>query len=489
LLFIFLEIHTNDSKREIVGTVIYRNRVAQRRNSSSSIWSDVAQKEQVRNFDSIRTDELAEAIITLSSGTRIELDPFSMIVLNIINDETEIKLLRGSLVVDPVENDRIKIRKGEGTSIYFKQLIRIFGNESDLIQIFSNGKIEIQTPTEKLSYSEKHLIEVNRESIQDRGITLETISPSDNSRYFVGSSQSLGIKFLWKNEGSENQEFILSSDPFFREILLRRNTNQDFIVLPLFDGNYYWKIKSPQSESLTKRLKIKALEDIVSISPIENEEVTLDKAELVPFSWKSSELATDYKLILSKDPQKNISFLEKSSNRNGLSLDLQGGVYYWKVIGNGSLPGSSTSSEWKKFQVVILEPTKDTNVRIEDTLNDDIKENAIVKSKLALSKPTAIYPLSVVDMANKNRLVFRWKKVEAAQKYEFIFRQGSTVGKELLRKSVNTNQFVLNDLTILDVGNFSWEVKALSQTGESISSGSNPFKIILSKELDAPVIE
>jgi len=115
LLFIFLEVQIHESSREIVGTVIYRNRVAQRRNSSSSIWSDVAQKEQVRNFDSIRTDELAEAIITLNSGTRIELDPFSMIVLNIINEETEIQLLRGSILVDPTEKDNVKIKKGEDT--------------------------------------------------------------------------------------------------------------------------------------------------------------------------------------------------------------------------------------------------------------------------------------------------------------------------------------------------------------------------------------
>jgi len=490
VLFVFIDLQNNDSNREIVGTVVYRNRVAQRRNSSSSIWSDVVQKEQVRNFDSIRTDELAEAIINLNSGTRIELDPFSMIVLNIINDEVEIQLLRGSLVVDPNNKDNIKIRKGEETSIYFKQLIRIFGNESDLIQIFSNGKIEIQTLKEKNLYSERHLIELDKAEIQDLGETLETISPTDNSRYFVGSKESLNIQFLWKNEESENQEFILSSDPFFREILFKQTTNKPFLKLLLSDGNYYWKVKASNTASLTKRFKIKSLEEIKSISPLENEEISLDSSEFVPFSWNESELASDYKLIISKDPQNKETFLEKTSLRNSLSLSLPSGDYSWKVIGNGSLPGSSTSSEWKRFKVVILEPEQEKVVEIQTS---EVKENVKIvqspKSQEELSKPKPIYPLSVVDMANKDRLVFRWNKVSSAQKYEFILREGNSEGKELIRKFLNTNQFILNDLTLLDIGNFSWEVRAVASDQESLSSGNIQFRIILSSELEAPVIE
>ncbi|MCG9874859.1 MAG: FecR family protein [Leptospiraceae bacterium] len=502
LLFIFLEIQIHESSREVVGTVIYRNRVAQRRNSSSSIWSDVAQKEQVRNFDSIRTDELAEAIITLNSGTRIELDPFSMIVLNIIDEATEIQLLRGSILVDPIENDNIKIKKGEDTTIYFKQLIRIFGDESDFIQIFSNGKIEILNSIERKIYLEQHLIEMDSKISNDRGISLGTISPTDNSRYFVNSSQSLSITFLWKNESSESHEFILSSDPFFREVIFRKNTNDDFLKLALYDGNYYWKIKSAKSESLTKRFKIKALESISSISPAEKEEISLFKGELVAFSWELSELASDYKILITKDQQRNEVFLTKSSQRNAISISLPSGSYSWKVEGNGSLPGSNTSSEWKKFSVSILDdanlkinqnqntiPKTETNINTEKIPKLDTNLNADPKNQTALLVPKAIYPLSVVDMAKKDKLVFRWQKVPSAQNYELILRNGSSNGKEVFRKTINTNQYVLTDLTILDVGNFSWEVKVYSETGDSMSSGNINFKIILSNELEAPVIE
>lgn len=502
LLFVFLEVQIHESSREVVGTVIYRNRVAQRRNSSSSIWSDVAQKEQVRNFDSIRTDELAEAIITLNSGTRIELDPFSMIVLNIIDEATEIQLLRGSILVDPKEEDNIKIKKGEDTTIYFKQLIRIFGDESDFIQLFSNGKIEILNSIERKIFLEKHLIEMDSKISKDRGISLTTISPTDNSRYFVPSSQALTIQFLWKNESSESHEFILSSDPFFREVIFRKETIDDFLKLPLYDGNYYWKIKSAKSESLTKRFKIKSLESISSISPAEMEEISLFKGELVAFSWESSELAADYKILISKDQQRNELFLTKTSKRNGLSLSLPSGSYSWKVEGNGSLPGSNTSSEWKKFSVSILDdanlkinqnqntiPNTETNINTNKIPQLDTNLNADPKNQTALLVPKAIYPLSVVDMANKDRLVFRWQKVPSAQNYELILRNGSSNGKEVFRKTINTNQYVLTDLTILDVGNFSWEVKAYSETGDSMSSGNINFRIILSNELEAPVIE
>jgi hypothetical protein len=255
---------------------------------------------------------------------------------------------------------------------------------------------------------------------------------------------------------------------------------------------------------LTKRFKIKSLESISSISPAENEEINLFKGELVAFSWESSELASDYKILITKDQQRKELFLTKTSKRNGLSLSLPSGSYSWKVEGNGSLPGSNTSSDWKKFSIHVLdEPILNSNLNANQGANKKIEEEILIKdsqsnrrlenlnakNQTALLVPKAIYPLSVVDMANKEKLVFRWKKVPGAQNYELILRNGSSNAKELFRKTINTNQYVLTDLTILDVGNFSWEVKAYSEGGDSMSSGIINFRIILSNELEAPVIE
>ena len=87
--YLYLDFNAKPGLRgaEKQGFITFKYKVAQRKFPSRMIWEDVEQMLPIYNKDSIRTDVLSEAIVTLNNGVKIELDPDSMFVLN-IHDKT-----------------------------------------------------------------------------------------------------------------------------------------------------------------------------------------------------------------------------------------------------------------------------------------------------------------------------------------------------------------------------------------------------------------
>lgn len=99
-LFLFWKEGAVDfGKREAVGNITFKYRTAQRKFSDHMIWQDVEQDFPIFNQDSVRTDELSEAIVTLKSGTKFELDPRSMIVIHLKEGDELLKLEEGSVKI------------------------------------------------------------------------------------------------------------------------------------------------------------------------------------------------------------------------------------------------------------------------------------------------------------------------------------------------------------------------------------------------------
>lgn len=499
---------SEESDREIVGTVVYRNRVAQRRLSSSVLWQNVEQEEEVRNFDSIRTDRLAEAIITLTNGTKVELDPLSMIVLHIRDQETLIELERGSLLVTPGSTGDVRIQKGKYGFSRFVASLRIFGNETEDIQLFSESKVQINASGTIHEIEGGSKVTIQSDRIEDRGFPIKVYAPSDNMRYFVNPGQKLEVRFHWDNPLNKEMVILFGEDPFLTSNVKKHRVRDGHFRLDLPPGNYYWQIQTNEGESSqTLRFKIKERSQIAIMEPIDDETILIEEGGLVPFAWTDTELAVNYRLELSTDLNFEKPLLSMISKRSGLSVVMPEGRFYTRVVAKGNLPGSDEISPTVAFTV--LRPKslpKDNPIAPEEpftqnqpTRNSEVSppveiqkqnENRPVEGVMKVKESVVpIYPRSSVDMAGKNQLVFRWKSVPNARKYEFIFREEKSGGKELLQREVNRPEFVLTDLSILDIGNFSWEAIAVLEDGSKISTNRVRFRILLSEHLDAPELK
>ncbi|MCB1177063.1 MAG: hypothetical protein KDK36_05735, partial [Leptospiraceae bacterium] len=123
-LYFFISNQKIGTDSDPVGKIIYRHKIAQRKDYSGFLWENLDQEDIVFNKDSIRTDEFAEAIIEIKSGSKIELDPMSMVVLNISDNKIDIILSRGSIHISNVSNslpiniltEQIRLNRIEGST-------------------------------------------------------------------------------------------------------------------------------------------------------------------------------------------------------------------------------------------------------------------------------------------------------------------------------------------------------------------------------------
>ncbi|MCC5815583.1 MAG: hypothetical protein JJT78_12575 [Leptospira sp.] len=487
IFFVFETVVEEKSDREVVGTVIYRNRVAQKRYSNSVIWQDVQQKEEVRNLDSIRTDERAEAILILNRGTRIELDPLSMIVISVQDEESNIILERGSIFIDPGEKDTVRVQKEKKSFLNFQSILRIFGDDSDRVLVYSEGKVTLEELGNSVAIKPNTITQVDN-TVKEMGESINLLEPLDNARYFVNDYEQLNIQFRWDNSNGENVKFIIGSDPFFKNIVQSSTLKSDVFSLKLDSGNYYWKVESDQKTSMPRRIRIKTRSKLVIFSPMHKEKIYIDQADLVPFQWNELESLESYKLEISKDESfKNIEKVLKSG-RNGISVKIDPGNYFVRVVGVGAIPGIETRSSISEFEVLNIKNIPSIQKEIDDDINEIKKV-----SKIPTPTPIPIYPKSTIDMAGKSSLVFRWKGIVNFKEYEFTLNEEKSGGKVLIRKNVTGNQYKLDDLTILDIGSYSWQVKALKSaddlTENSAISPKAKFRIILSEDLEAPELD
>lgn len=502
-LFLFETVTEEGSQREVVGNVIYRNRVAQKRYSNSIIWQDVQQKELVQNYDSIRTDESAEAIILLNSGTRIELDPLSMIVLNIEDENADIVLERGSLYIEPAAGDRVSVKKKNRSIFNFDSVLRIFGDETERIVLYSEGKVslrnldgdnkDVPAEGEVLTLQPKAITEIGKE-VLDLGESLITIAPEDNSRYFVGKKETIDILFRWENTNRDSILFQLAIDPFFTNIYRSLESKNEELELSLPEGNYYWRIKSGSGISIPKRIRIKERSRLAIFSPSHREILSIYENDLTVFQWNELESLDSYRLEIADNQNFDPIIKESLSNRNSLSLRLETGKYFVRVVGLGNVKGSETTSQVLEFELVHPNELE----KVEEKKEEDTTDTSLFKQPIQQKKPAQatkssiipIYPKGTIDMAKKASLSFRWKGIPDVDEYEFILKEEKTGGKTLVSRNVKGLQFTLKDLTILDIGQFSWQVKAThGSTGESIVSPATKIQIILSEDLDAPELD
>jgi len=67
------------------------------------------------------------------------------------------------------------------------------------------------------------------------------------------------------------------------------------------------------------------------------------------------------------------------------------------------------------------------------------------------------------EMLSLSSIVFRWSAVQGANSYVFTFSQQTAAGRrQIIRTTLNTTSYTLNNLQLLDRGDFVWQVEAVS---------------------------
>ncbi len=480
---------------EPIGSIFYRHKVVQRKDYSGFLWESINQGEEVYNNDSIRTDESAEAVLILKNEIRIELDPYSMIVLNIRDEKTELELKRGTMSIHVSNSQSVLLKAGDlkFASIEGKFKVKIVG---DALEFQNEKSVKIvDSPIEKVLDGGKNYT-WGQNQVELKEYSIKLISPIDNYRFFPDGKEV--VTFQWESD-KPTHTLELASDSNFQKNLIRFESQGKAEKISLEDGSYYWRVISGNESSEIRRIRVYAKKKLELNTPIPNSELNLELPASVYFSWNSLEMAKEYKVIISK-----FENLEKSeeyiSNRNGISIPiLLEGKYYFQVHSISSIPELNSSTEKYLIQVhsqkkaIVKEESKQpkpNESKTEQTTNTIPKENKeVVKQEINLN---LLYPANgtTIDMAKLNSLRFKWTSLGEGTVYSLKLFQLNSGKNQILSKELKENSFNLQDLGQLDVGNFEWEIEAQNPAIPDfpIKKGIARFKIILSEELEKPNI-
>ncbi|MBK7057802.1 MAG: FecR domain-containing protein [Leptospiraceae bacterium] len=259
-------------------------------------------------------------------------------------------------------------------------------------------------------------------------------------------------KFVLNWKGSPeytNYEVQISDDKSFNNILENQKVTKNFHVPSKYlkKNSYYWRVRGitkdgKNSNYSTSKFEIKEPASLEFIFPKDNEEFAVRQSDKIDFKWNKVDLYGNFKLEISNKPDFTSIYKSETTASFGTSLDgFNPGTYYVRL----SLVNSETNEELLK--------SKPRSFKIPLLLNEPI-----------LKSPRRS---EVVDMSNLDTLNFNWEPVPNAVSYRIeLFQKADNGDKLIVSDDVNTNQYVVKELNILDEGKFKWQIKAKVKSTE-----------------------
>ncbi len=308
------------------------------------------------------------------------------------------------------------------------------------------------------------------------------ISPVNNKNLPMIAVRKNGILFTWQGDREISQYvFQLSRDNTFQNPIVNQKTSKSFIQIgQTFQKNqYHWRVAGIYGQnqqtafSKIQNFQISQTSKIVLVAPQTNLQFEQNKIQQkgLSFSWQRlTGIDADYIFELSQTKNFQNTLIKQKVSSNIFKInDLAPGRYYWRTSFAGGNQDSSLSlqSTVRQFQVLAN-----------------------------LGAPTIVFPNDrTLDLAKDNQIRFEWKKVTGASLYELmIYRIRGGSPKQIWSTKTKNNQVTFTQFKTLDVGNFSWAIKALrtDKTGKvsaRSSAARAPFSIVYTKEINIPKLE
>jgi hypothetical protein len=338
--------------------------------------------------------------------------------------------------------------------------------ESQAVASAASGKIEV------VAAPVPHLLrpaegEVFNFSGERSGVRLSWNAGAEAGAYLVEVAQDPGLAGARTVEvqstGSENGSVVLTGfSPgkwYWR-------------VTPLYPGVYQGSGKQSAPASFTVQQAAGIAAPIIQSMP---EKLYLGEDKKSYFAWKQEAGTAGYTFLLSRQRDLSNPIIEEQVNNNYYSLDpvkikLSPGDYYWGVYQIGAAANKSPVSAAQSLVVAAgsaptiaeggaASRTAGTAAGAGSTPDAAGTEAA---ATAPLPAPRSLQPAtgSVIteDLLYRDRkLSFTWNPVPDATGYVFRLYHA---GRLVLTRELTEPAFTLTQLSLLDAGNFTWQVES-----------------------------
>ncbi|WP_208732224.1 FecR domain-containing protein [Leptospira perdikensis] len=480
LLFSFLlhrnlNYRFNDSAGPTIGVITFKNKTVLRKYNDAVVWDLIESKTEVKNRDTIRTEGLSDAVLTLNDGTKINISENSMILLDISDKNININFAYGSFEAareGTVSGDmKMNITAGDKTVEVASGDVKLDKTKSELNIKVDQGEAKLTSNGKEETIAKDQIANVTDSGVKVGKPVYRLATPEDRKN-ILSESGTERISFSlsgWKSDSVKqtNPYIEISLFPDFSKSFIKEKLTSASLSKKLGSGSYYWRVsyEDPTSKSklTTEVFQFRILSDpgLRILSPKSGEVFTYSQdIPVVRFVWNPLDLYSSYSVQIAKDSNFTEGLVSKQTQNQSLAFDsLKEGSYFARIQAKSNLPGIAEKSS----TVVSFQVSKKTNTTPPELLEP-------VRGKTFAEEQT------------RSQLFFSWKDDKDFSGYEWELSNDSNFQSKVKSESTKNNFLKLTGG--LNIGTYFWRVKGIGSNGQAIESKSNTFTVIAKEEME-----
>jgi hypothetical protein len=474
---------------QALGYLTSGNEGIERKPAERIVWRTLAQAEEVFVGDAVRTSSKSQGSVYLqATGTTLNLEPDSLIVLEENKDSFSIGLIEGGLSVKqdaqgtppPKENvfEKFKkaVKKESASAVIAAPVIKagkatvaldenkpadlnltMDAQNSEVAISVNKGNIAVIQENKKIEVKEGTVGEIKKDGIDATGF-IQPLTPRPGGKINIGPKGDRLIEFSWQPH--QQQYPVRLRTGVKREslsvIATAQNSSDTSLNTVLPAGSFFWQLvvlDPAGGRELTRspifRNEALAITAPTLVTPLEQEKfVSRNGAHDIPFSWTVSPLFDELSLIIARDGEfKQIihesSVIQKSTLLHRIAEE---GNYYCRLKARVSGSGEIILSQTRSFAVRKLR-------------------------ELSPPKPQKPQPEQqfMAYQFKKAGLLLEWQASEGAGSYQIeLLKDGVAV------KSADAVEVTEFKLGKVEAGSYKWRVRAAGP--DQTMSGWSPYQ-------------
>ncbi|XDD44880.1 FecR domain-containing protein [Leptospira sp. WS39.C2] len=475
LLYRNLNIRAYDSSEPTIGVITFKNKTVLRKYNDAVVWDLIDSKTEVKNRDTIRTEGLSDAILTLNDGTKINISENSMILLDLSDKNININFAYGSFEAARIAGSsgdvKMNITAGDKTVEVKSGDVKLDKTRAELNIKVDQGEAKLTSNGKEETIGKDQVANVSEAGVKVAKQLFRLVYPEDRKN-ILSESGTERVTFSisgWNSDSVKRSSPILevSLFPDFSKSLVKEKLTSASITKKFEVGSYYWRVSyiepNKQSKAVTEIFQFRILNNpsLKLLSP-KNGEIFNYSSEIpvVRFVWNVLDLYSSYTVQIARDSSfTDIVSLKQTQNQSLAFDSLKEGTYFAKIKAKSNLPGL----EERTTSVVSFQIQKKTNSSPPELLEPN-------KGKVIAEEQT------------KSQLFFSWKDDKDFDSFQWELSQDSNFSTILRSEKIKNNFYKLN--VGLKVGNYFWRVKGITNDGNRFESKSFPFTVIAKEEME-----
>ncbi|MDR1900578.1 MAG: FecR family protein [Treponema sp.] len=348
---------------EPVGTIVFKNRTADRKIEDRAAWDRLKQESPVYNGDTIRTAESSQAIITfLDEVTVVDLSERTLIQVFYDEEGSRIDLSGGDVEVSAGSRNVFVLNGDSGVEIERNSHASLNrGGGGFGFSVFEgrarHGGEEVSAG-QGLSFLD--------DGSPDTSPSVVMTSLGKSARVLGAEEGAVPVVFAWNEANFSDATHVVvevAEDRGFHRVVQAGDVRDaSSVSLPLENGVYFWRAYPVVGESAepagrtypSGKIEVLPFPVIRPISPAPQAAFSFSGDSRIPLSWTGTEGAGGYLLEISAHGDMSNPVVSRQVRATSLvQSGLEPGRWYWRVtpLYQERVGGSAAPSEIREFTI------------------------------------------------------------------------------------------------------------------------------------------